>query len=441
MNFELVNNKKLENKYKITIFAGEIENDISKKVKEIQPELQLKGFRKGQVPVKLIRKIYGKNIIGEVVQGSIDASISKLFEQNEHSPASQPKMEVLDKDWKEGDDLVIEVEYEALPTFEVLDFSKVKLTKFETKVEKKSIDEALNELASSAADFISKKVNAKSKDKDQVIIDFVGTVDGNEFDGGTANDYPLVLGSNSFIPGFEEQLIGVKSGDSKDVKVAFPDNYGNKDLAGKKAIFRCKIKGIKEPIQAKIDDDLANKFGAENLIGLRNQIKTRIEKEYMEATRALLKKRLMDDLDKKIKTDLPQGLVDSEAKEIANQLFQQDNPDVKSLDQHEINVNKEHIKLASRRVKLGLFVAQIGKANNILVSEEEINQFVLSQASQYPGREKEYMDFISKNPQAKEQARSPIFEEKVVNFILAQADVSAKNISVEKLKEAMSELE
>ena len=441
MDFELVKNKKLENKFKITISANEIEEEVIKKVKEIQPELQLKGFRKGQVPNNLIRKMYGKNILGDVVQTSVDQSVSKLLIDQKHSPAAQPKIEILDKDWKEGSDLVLEVEYEALPTFKEIDFSKIKLTRYEVKAEKKGIENALNELAESASDYLVKKAGAKSKEKDQVIIDFSGTVDGEKFEGGTAGDYPLVIGSNSFIPGFEEQLIGLKAGSSKDVKVNFPEDYGNKSLAGKKALFDCKIKEIKEPVKAKIDENLAKKFGSETLNDLRNQIKTRIENEYSEAAKSLLKKKLMDDLDGKIKTDLPQTLLDSESKEIAHQLWNQENPTEKGHDHPEIEVNDEHKKLASRRVKLGLFIAHIGKENSIVVSEEEINQFVVNQASQYPGQEKEYMEFISKNQQAKEQIKSPIFEEKVVNFILGLANISTKAISVDKLKDALSELE
>ncbi|MFL2806502.1 MAG: trigger factor [Paracoccaceae bacterium] len=441
MDFELVKNKKLENKFKITISANEIEEEVIKKVKEIQPELQLKGFRKGQVPNNLIRKMYGKNILGDVVQTSVDGSVSKLLIDQKHSPAAQPKIEILDKDWKEGSDLVLEVEYEALPIFKAIDFSKIKLTRYEAKVEKKSVEDAVNELAESASDYLVRKAGAKSKNKDQVIIDFSGTVDGEKFEGGTASDYPLVIGSNSFIPGFEEQLIGTKAGGSKDVKVSFPEDYGNKSLSGKKALFKCKIKEIKEPVKAKIDDNLAKKFGSETLTELRNQIKIRIENEYREAAKSLLKKRLMDDLDGKIKTELPQTLVENEAKEIAHQIWQQENPSEKGHDHPDVKVKEEHKKLASRRVKLGLFVADIGKNNNIIVSEEEINQFVVSQASQYPGQEKEYMEFISKNRQAKEQVKAPIFEEKVINFILGLANVSTKAISVDKLKDALSELE
>lgn len=441
MDFELIKSKKLENKFKITISASEIEEDVEKKLSEIKPELQLKGFRKGQVPLNLIRKMYGKNILGEVVQNSVDQSVSKLLVEKKHSPASQPKIEMLDKDWKEGRDLVLEVEYENLPTFEELEFSKIKLVQYEAKVEKKSVDSALDELAASAVDYLIKKSSAKAKDKDQVIIDFVGSVDGKEFDGGTANDYPLVLGSNSFIPGFESQLLGVKAGDNKEVVVIFPEDYGNKDLAGKESIFQCNIKEIKEPVKAKLDDELAKKYGSESLSDLRDQIKTRIKNEYREASRSLLKKRLMDDIDKQIKTDLPEQLVEREAKEIANQLSRQEQPNKGSTENTDVAVTKEHKKLASRRVKLGLFVAHVGRLNNIQVNEEEINQFILSQASQYPGQEKQYLDFMKSNAQAKEQVKSPIFEEKVVNYILGLADVSTKSISVDKLKEHMGELE
>ena len=441
MQFELLKSDKLENKFKITISSQEIETDIAGKLQEIQPELQLKGFRKGQVPAKLIRKLYGKNILGEVVQNSVEKSVSDLLSEKNHSPAAQPKIEILDKDWKEGNDLILEVEYENLPEFKEVDFSKIKLEKLEAKVDKKSVDGALDELANSSVDYLVRKKTEKSHEKDQVIIDFIGTVGGEEFEGGKGDDYPLVLGSNSFIPGFEEQLIGLKAGSSKKVKVSFPEDYGNKSLAGKQAVFDCKIKEVKEPVKAKIDDKLAQKYGLENLKSLKDQIESRIENEYREASRSLIKKELMDDIDKKIKSDLPKQLVENEAKEIANQLWYQENPETRGKEHPEIKVNEEHKKLAKRRVKLGLFVAQIGKTNNIGVTDEEVKQFLLNQASQYPGQEKEYIEFVMKNDQAKEQAKSPIFEEKVINFILALTNISTKNVSVDKLKKSLEALE
>ena len=441
MDFELIKNKKLENKYKVKIASSEIEVDITKKIMEIQPELQLKGFRKGQVPTSLIRKLYGKNILGEVVQNSVENAVTTVLKENNHTPAAQPKIEMLDKDWKEGNDLTLEVEYECLPTFKEMDFSKIKLVRFEAKVEKKSVESALDELAVSASDFIVKKNTSKCVEKDQVVLDFVGKVDKEEFEGGTATDYPLVVGSNSFIPGFEEQLIGVKKGDKKKVKVTFPDNYGNAKLAGKKAIFDCNIKELKEPVKAKIDDELAKKYGVENIKELKAQIESRIKNEYSEASSALLKKKLMDEIDKKIKTDLPEQLVENEAKSIAQQLSPQSNADATEVKDSDHAISVEHTKLARRRVKLGLFVAHVGRVNKIEISDEELNQFIMRQASQYPGREKEYLDFVSKNPQAKEQAKSPIFEEKVINFIIGSADVSSKAITVEKLKKELEELE
>jgi trigger factor len=331
--------------------------------------------------------------------------------------------------------------YEALPDIPELDLKSIKLEKMVAKVEGGAIDDALKNLAESAQDFEDRGKTAKSKDGDQVVLDFVGKVDGEAFDGGSAEDYPLVLGSNSFIPGFEEQLVGTKTGQEIDVEVTFPAEYGNANLAGKPAVFSCTIKAVKKPVPAKIDDALAEKFGAENLDSLKAQIRERLEAEYSGAARSVMKRKLLDEMDKMVSFELPPSLVEAEGKQIAHQLWHEENPEVQGHDHGEIEVKEEHTELASRRVRLGLLLADLGQKANIEVSEQEMTQALIQQARQYPGQEREFFEFMQQNQQMQQQMRAPIYEDKVVDYVLELADVTDKSVSKDDLEKAIEALE
>ncbi len=435
-------NEGLKRGYSIKLTAAELDKKVNEKLQEAQPDVEMKGFRKGKVPLALLKRQFGQRILGEAMQETIDGAMSKHFEDSGDRPALQPNIEMQNGEkWKEGDDVEVSMTYEALPSIPDVDFSKIKLQKLVVKSDKAAVDEALDNLASSANDFKDRKKGSKAKDGDQVVIDFLGTVDGEAFEGGSSEDYPLVLGSNSFIPGFEEQLIGCKAGDDKNVKVTFPDDYGSKDLAGKNAEFACKVKNVKEPVPAKINDELATKFGAEDLKALKTQISERLESEYGGAARAVMKRQLLDALDKKVKFELPPSLVDAEAKQIAHQLFHDENPDIEGHDHEEVKPSKEHNKLAERRVRLGLLLAELGQKAEVEVSDAEMTQAIMAQSRQYPGQEKEFFEFIQKNQQMQQQLRAPIFEDKVVDHIFEQAAVSDKKVDKTELQKAVEALD
>ena len=435
-------NEGLKRGYSIKLTAAELDEKVNEKLQEAQPDVEMKGFRKGKVPLALLKRQFGQRILGEAMQETIDGAMSKHFEDSGDRPALQPNIEMQNGEkWKEGDDVEVSMTYEALPSIPDVDFSKIKLQKLVVKSDKTAVDEALDNLASSANDFKDRKKGSKAKDGDQVVIDFLGTVDGEAFEGGSSEDYPLVLGSNSFIPGFEEQLIGCKAGDDKNVKVTFPDDYGSKDLAGKNAEFACKVKNVKEPVPAKINDELATKFGAEDLKALKTQISERLESEYGGAARAVMKRQLLDVLDKKVKFELPPSLVDAEAKQIAHQLFHDENPDIEGHDHEEVKPSKEHNKLAERRVRLGLLLAELGQKAEVEVSDAEMTQAIMAQSRQYPGQEKEFFEFIQKNQQMQQQLRAPIFEDKVVDHIFEQAAVSDKKVDKTELQKAVEALD
>ncbi|HBK10650.1 MAG TPA: trigger factor, partial [Planktomarina temperata] len=373
-------NEGLKRGYNIVVTADELAAKVDEKLVEARPEIEMKGFRKGKVPMALLKKQYGQRLMGEAMQESIDGAMSKHFEDSGDRPAMQPAVKMTNDDWKEGDDIHVEMSYEALPTIPEVDLKKIKLDKMIAKADEASVDEALANLAETAQDFADRKKGTKSKDGDQVTIDFLGKVDGEAFEGGAAEDYPLVLGSNSFIPGFEAQLVGVKVGEEVEVNVTFPAEYGAENLAGKDAVFECKIKAVKAPKAAEINDELATKFGAEDLAALKGQISERLEAEYAGAARAVQKRHLLDALDKMVKFELPPSLVEAEAGQIAHQLWHDENPDVQGHDHPEIEPTDEHNTLAERRVRLGLLLAELGQKSEIQVTDAEMTQAMMNQA-------------------------------------------------------------
>jgi trigger factor len=431
----------LKRGYEITLTAAELDAKVVEKLAEAQPQIEMKGFRKGKVPMALLRKQFGPKVLGEAMQEAVDGAMSQHFEDTGDRPALQPEVKMTNEAWKEGDDVVVALNYEALPEIPEVDLSGIALEKMVAKADDASVDEALTSLAATAQSFEDKEDGAAAEDGDQVVIDFVGKVDGEAFEGGAAEDYPLTLGSNSFIPGFEEQLVGVTAGAEKAVTVSFPEDYQAENLAGKEAVFDCTVKAVKGPKAAEIDDELAKKFGAEDLDALKGQIRERLEAEYANAARSVMKRHLLDKLDDLVSFELPPALVDAEAKQIAHQLWHEDNPDVQGHDHPEIEPTEDHKKLGERRVRLGLFLADLGQTQKIEVTDAEMTQAVMAQARQYPGQERQFFEFIQQNQQMQQQIRAPLFEDKVVDFIVELADVIEKEITKDELKAAVDALE
>ena len=432
----------LKRGYTITVAAAELEAKVTEKLLEAQPDVEIKGFRKGKVPMAILRKQFGQRLMGDAMQEAIDGAMKEHFDATGDRPALQPDVKMVGGDtWKEGQDVVVEMSYEALPPIPELDASKVKIDRLLVKADDASVDEALNNLAKSTQTFEDKKKGSKAKDGDQVVIDFKGSVDGVAFDGGSGEDYPLALGSNSFIPGFEEQLVGAAAGDEVTVNVTFPENYGAKHLAGKAAVFACTVKAVKKPVPAEINDELAKKYGAEDVAALKGQISTSLETEYKGAARAVMKRALLDQLDAMVKFDLPANLVDAEAGQIAHQLWHEENPQEHGHNHDAIATTDEHRKLAERRVRLGLVLAEVGRKAEVTVTDAEMTQAVLAAARQYPGQERQYFEFVQKNQQVQQQLRAPIFEDKVVDHIVSLAKVKDKEISKEELQKLVEALD
>ncbi|MEL6564598.1 MAG: trigger factor [Pseudomonadota bacterium] len=434
-------NEGLKRGYAITVTAAELDAKVNEKLVEAQPEVEMKGFRKGKVPMALLKKQFGQRLLGEAMQESVDGAMADHFEATGDRPAMQPDVKMTNEDWKEGDDVNVEMSYEALPEIPEIDMSALKLERLVVKADDAAIDETLGSLAENAQDFKARKKGAKAKDGDQVVFDFLGKVDGEAFDGGAAEDFPLVLGSGQFIPGFEEQLVGVKAEEEKDITVTFPEDYQAENLKGKEAVFECKIKEVREPVAAEIDDELGKKYGADDLDGLKARISEQLEGKYAGAARQVMKRGLLDALDDVVSFDLPPSLVEAEAKQIAHQLWHEENPDVEGHDHPEIETTDEHTSLAERRVRLGLLLAEIGQKAEVEVTDAEMSQAVMAQARQYPGQERQFFEFVQQNPQMQQQLRAPLFEDKVVDHIVANADVTDKEVSKDDLQKAVEALE
>lgn len=432
----------LKRAYTITLSAAELDSKVEEKLIEAQPEVEIKGFRKGKVPLAILRKQFGQRLLGDAMQDAIDGAMKAHFDQTGDRPAAQPRITMEGSEtWKEGDDVVVAMTYEALPEIPEVDVGTVKLEKLIVKADAASVAEALENLARSAQSFEDRKKGAKAQSGDQVVIDFVGKIDGVAFEGGAGTDYPLVLGSGSFIPGFEDQLIGAKAGDTVAVNVTFPESYGAAHLAGKAAVFDCTVKAVREPKPAAIDDELAKRFGAESLEALKGQVSERLEAEYAGAARAVMKRSLLDQLDAMVSFELPPSLVEAEAHQIAHQLWHEEHPEEHGHGHGAIEPTDEHNKLAERRVRLGLLLAEMGRRESIEITDSEMTQAVLAQARQYPGQERAFFEYVQKNPQVQQQLRAPIFEDKVVDFIFGKATVTEKEVSKDALQKAVESLD
>ena len=431
MEFTETKAEGLKREFKIAVPAAEIEADLAGRLKELARTVRMPGFRPGKVPVSLLRKKYGSSVMGEVLERAVNDSSSRIMSEKEIRPAVKPKIEVTN--FEEGADLEFTMAVELLPEVENLDFSKIKLERLAVEVDEGEIDKTLERMA--GAYKASEPVAAKRKAKlgDIIIIDFVGRVEGEEFAGGKAEDYSLELGSGSFIPGFEDQLVGANAGDKVEVKITFPDDYGAAELAGKESVFEVSVKELHEARPADIDDALAEKMGAKNLEELKKNIRQEHEREFKELSRLRLKRALLDHLADAYDFGIPEGLLESEFDAIWSSYEErlESGEEKAEKGKSDEELKSEFRAIAERRVRLGIVLAQVGQDNNIQVSQEEINRAIRATAN--PGQQQAVMDYYRDNAQALDAIRAPIFEDKVVDFIIEMASVSDKKVSLDDL--------
>ena len=429
----------LNKSYKVVADNNDVAKEYDIRLANVAKRAKIQGFRAGKAPLSMIKKKYHNEVMGEVMDEMIRKGTNEAISANKLRPVNQPAVKVLSFD--EGKDLEFEVNMEVLPEIKLGDFSKISLEKLTADVPAEEVDKAVSYLAKARKQTV--KVDGKKAAKgDTVMIDFVGSVDGVEFNGGKGEDYPLELGSNSFIPGFEDQLIGADAGSNVDVKVKFPDNYHAKDLAGKDAVFAVKVREVREPKEVEINDELAKAMGAESLDKLKETLSSRIKADYDNASRMKLKRQLLDVLDKEYSFAVPNSLVDAEYNSIVQQYEQAKKAgrlDEEEKSKKEADLLKEYKDIAVRRVKLGLLLSEVGQDAKVTIKPEDINAAIMSEARRYPGQEQLVLDYYLKNKNAVEALKAPIFEEKIIDHILSLAKLNEKKVSVEELYKADEE--
>jgi trigger factor len=428
----------LKRQFKIVVPAGDLTSQVEQRLAELARTAQMPGFRPGKVPVGLLKKQYGQALFGEAVEQAVNSGTAKAIEDRGLKPALQPRVDL--KQLEEGKDVEFEVAIEVLPEIGKLDFSGIELERLKAEVPEKDVEEALSRIAKANREQKPVDPPRPAQKGDALRIDFVGSVDGTEFPGGAAQDYVLELGSGSFIPGFEDQLVGAEVDKTVDVKVTFPADYGNAELAGKEAVFKCTIKEVREFVESPIDDELAKKNNFENLDAMRKAVAERIGQDYAQVARSMIKRQLLDKLAEAHKFDVPDGLVDGEFDAIW-QRVEEAKKAGQTFEDDEEKMRKEYREIAERRVRLGLLLADVGRSNSIEVTPEELNQAIMREAMRYPGQERQVLEFYSKNAELKERLRAPIFEEKTVDFILELAKVTERAVTPEELLKAAREAE
>jgi len=424
----------LKREYTVVVEAADMEAKVTSRLTDLAKQAQMPGFRRGKVPVKLLRRTYGKQLLGEVLEQTVNETTTETIEKNELTPAMQPKIEVVSFD--EGSDLKYTIQLEVMPEFEPMDFAAITLDKVVAEVDDSQIDDRVKSIAEQFKEFTEAAEGQEAQIGDTVSIDFKGRIDGEEFEGGNAEEHSLELGSNNFIPGFEEQLIGAKKGDEKAVAVTFPVEYQAEHLAGKEAEFAVTVREVKVPLPVTLDDALAEKLGLENLEALKTAVREQSEKDFATVTRTKLKRELLDTLAENHEFDLPPTLVESEFKQIWTQVeedLKRQNKTIEDLDKEEDEAKEEYRDIAVRRVRLGLLLSKVGQENNLTVTQDEVNRAMAEHAQNFPGQEQKIFELYQSNPEMRAQLEAPIMEDKVVDFILEMAQVNESKVSVEEL--------
>ena len=427
MKVEVKSKKGLRTTLSVIVDKKNIQLKMDERLKELQKEVVLKGFRPGKVPSAVIKNQFGKSIYGEVIDKILRETSAKAIEEKKIKIAGQPKIDL--KTFGEGKDLNYELQIDSLPEIKLKSFEKYKAVEYKIKIEDKIINEKLKEISNQNKQFKEKKETEKAKIGDQVIFDYSATVDGNKFEGSEGKGVQLELGKDLFLKGFDEQLIGVKKNDLKNLNSTLPANHPKKELANKKTKFECKILNVKEPIESKVDDNFAKIMGAKDLNDLKKLIGNQISSQYSQALSSITKKEILDQIEKNHELDLPKNLIDQEISIMTQSL--------KAEDKEKHKTNNE--KIAKSRIKLGLLLNEYGEKNNLKVSEEEVKAEIQKQIKGMPGQEKMVLDYYQKNPSAAQSLKGSIYEEKIINLIKSKIKLEIKDINSKEAEKIISE--
>lgn len=426
----------LKREFKVVVPAADIAMKIAERLSRLAASARLPGFRPGKVPTALLKKRYGSSVMGEVLEQAVSDSSAETIRSRGLRPAAQPSVSVAK--FGEGEDLEYTMAMELLPDIEPVDFALLELERLTVEVPESEVDEALKGLAARQRRSQPLTEPRAAKQGDVLVIDFIGRLGETEFPDGSAQDYHLVLGGGSFIPGFEDQLTGAMPGEERTVSVTFPANYGNAELAGKEANFAVTVKEIREPVETPVDDELAKAMGLENVQSLRQRIRDQTQSEYRSLARVRLKRGLLDALAERHQFPVPAGMVGTEFEEIWRQVEvdrKEGRLDPEDAARSEEELRKEYKAIAERRVRLGLLLSEVGRQNNIQVTAEELNRAVMDEARRYPGKERQVFEYYQKNPDMVARLRAPIYEDKIIDFILELAKLTERTVTPQELNE------
>jgi trigger factor len=430
----------LKREYRVVVPAIDLEAKVKERLDDLKGRVQLRGFRPGKVPVAHLKRVYGKSAMAEVIEATVREANSKIVTDHGYRLAVEPKVVLPTEEGAvegviEGKaDLSYTVEMEIVPAITLADFKSIKLTRLTSEVGDEEIDKALRTIADQNRPFVAKTGGAANGDR--VTINFEGSLEGTPFEGGTGEDVPLIMGAGQFIPGFEENLAGLKAGENKTFDVTFPDDYRATHLAGKNATFAVTVKAVEAPGPVTIDDEFAKTLGVESLAKLKDAVKDRIAREHTLASRQKLKRALLDQLDERHKFEPPPSLAEQEFANVWSQVendLKQQNRTFEDEGTTEEKARAEYRGIAERRVRLGLVIAEIGEKNNIRVSDDQLRAAVMEQVRQFPGQERQIWEYYQKNPNALAALRAPLFEDKVVDFLVELAEVTDKPVSRDEL--------
>ena len=433
-------NEGLKRELRIIVAASDLEEQLASRLEQLKTQVQIKGFRPGKVPVSYLRKVHGRAVMGEIIEKTLSEALQNAVDERQEKPAFQPEIKFKEeKQYMEDvlagkSDLELDVIYEVLPEFEIQDFTAFTLTRPVADVTEDEVNQSLKSLAEQNRQYEEK--TGKAQDNDRITIDFVGKIGGEPFENGSAEGIPLVLGEKSFIPGFEEQLIGVEAGEERQITITFPEDYQAEKLAGKEAEFDIKVSKVEAPLETSIDDDMAKTMGFDNLDRLKEIVREQMEKDFGQISRQHMKRELLDAMDETYDFELPPTLVKEEFEAIWRQLSEDMEKSGKSFEDEgttEEEARSDYARIAERRVRLGLVLSEIGSSKDIQVTDEEMNRALSEHLRNFPGREQEAYQYYQKNPQALAAIRAPLFEEKVIDYILELVKIEDKKVSREEL--------
>jgi trigger factor len=432
----------LKREYKVVVPASELDAKVNARLDELKDRVRINGFRPGKVPVTHLKRMYGRSAMAEVIEATVRDTNNQIVTEHGFKLAADPKVTLptdegaIEELIAGKTDLNYTMALEIVPPIKFADFKSIKLSKLVADVSDAEVEEGINRIADQNKPYTARSEGEKAAKNDRVIISFAGTIDGQPFEGGSGDDAVVMIGSNTFIPGFEDQLIGITSGETRTLKVTFPAHYMKQDLAGKAAEFVVTAKSIEAPGTVTADDDFAKSLGLESLGKLRDAVRDNITREHASMSRQKLKRALLDELDKLHKFDPPPTLVEEEFERVWKSVLAELETERKTFADEgttEEKAKAEYRAISERRVRLGLLLAEIGEKNNITVTEDELSRAVMERARQFAGQEQRVWDYYRQNPQAVGALRAPIFEEKVVDFLLELAGVTENKVSREEL--------